>query len=86
MSNLNIFVSSVNTSIVSRVVNCSVSNIRSVSVSIVREIKIKIQNKKKMCGQRHLMNISKKSYTTMANREMRSSLSHRFSRKVFSLI
>ena len=39
VSNLNIFVSSVNTSIVSRVVNCSVSNISSVSVSIVREIK-----------------------------------------------
>ena len=49
MSNLNIFVSivsSVNTSIVSRVVNCSVSNI-----SIAREIKIKIQNKKKCVGK-----------------------------------
>ena len=42
VSNLNIFVSSVNTSIVSRVVNCSVSNISSVSVSVVRKIKIKI--------------------------------------------
>ena len=51
VSNLNIFVSSVNTSIVSRVVNCSVSNISSVSVSIVREIKIKIQNKKKCVGK-----------------------------------
>ena len=54
MSNLNIFVgivSSVNTSIVSRVVNCSVRNKSRVSVSIVREIKIKIKNKKKCVGK-----------------------------------